>query len=381
MRIAVLTEEFGAYTTIFLQRQIDALAEFRPVVGCWKRSNPEAFPYEPVHVLRSRSPFRRAYAALAERLRPRVRPSDPAGANAALRGLIARERPDLLYIHFGWMGARVLETLERGDLPYVLVLHGTDLAVASHFPRSRHARRMRRAMEAAARCLFVSRFLLETGVRFGAPAERSEVFYLGIPVPERAAAPAAPGPLRVVANGRFVPVKGHDLLLRAFASIVRGGVDARLVLVGEGPLEAQLRSMCSESGLADRVEFLGTMQNEHVYRLLARQHLFVHAARVTSRGEHEGLGLAVQEAMAAGLPVVATRSGGVPESVVDGETGRLVPVDDEAALTAAIAALAADPASRESMGRAGRARAQQLFDVARQNRILVERLRALAVRS
>ena len=233
-------------------------------------------------------------------------------------------------------------------------------------------------MAAATRCFFVSRYVLEAGVRLGAPTDRSEVFYLGVPLPDHTATAANQGPLRLVANSRLAPIKGHRFLLHAFRRVVNAGVDAQLALIGEGPLKTELQTLCKNLGIAGQVEFAGALPNQRVYQVLARSHLFVHTAQVTPRGEQEGLGLAVQEAMAVGLPVIATSSGGVPESVVDGETGLLAPADDDEAFAATIVSLARDPAGRARMGQAGRARTERLFDVRRQNRILVERLREIA---
>ena len=158
--------------------------------------------------------------------------------------------------------------------------------------------------------------------------------------------PAA-GPL-IGSVGRLDPVKGHDLLIRAFAKLQ--DPQARLILIGDGEKRAEYETLAQELGISDRVRFTGW--REDVGDLLEALDLFVFPSR------NEGMGRAAVEAMAAGLAVVAARTGGLPEVVRDGETGLLVPPDDADALAAAIARLLARPEERMAMGEAGRKLAQ-----------------------
>ncbi|MCC6848923.1 MAG: glycosyltransferase [Deltaproteobacteria bacterium] len=148
--------------------------------------------------------------------------------------------------------------------------------------------------------------------------------------------------------------KGHDVLLDALA---RDPDPGHVVLIaGDGTRAPALRARAAALGLADRVRFLGRV--EDVAPLLAAADALVMPSR------REGLGVAALEAMAAGLPVVASRVGGLPEAVVDGETGLLVPPGDAAALAAALARLAADPALAGRLGAGGAARAAARFSMA-----------------
>jgi glycosyltransferase involved in cell wall biosynthesis len=186
----------------------------------------------------------------------------------------------------------------------------------------------------------------------GLPADRVVTILNGIdldayrlPPAERAAARAELGlpPEAVVAGtvARLVPVKNQAMLLRAAARVP----GLWLALAGDGELRTDLEQLAGELGIADRVRFLGLRRD--VPRVLAALDVFV----MTS--ESEGLPIAMIEAMAAGLPVVATEVGGIPELVADGVSGRLVPANDHEAAAAALAALASDPAQRHAFGRAG----------------------------
>jgi len=151
--------------------------------------------------------------------------------------------------------------------------------------------------------------------------------------------------------------KGHAFLLWAFAKVVSQQPGARLLLVGEGPLRESLEDLTRELRLTEDVRFLG--RRTDVADLLPALDLFV-LPSVT-----EGLGVALMEAMAVGLPCVATRVGGVPEVVADGETGLLVPPRDPEALAEAMLRLLPDTALRRWMGQAGRRRVEEHFSIER----------------
>lgn len=170
----------------------------------------------------------------------------------------------------------------------------------------------------------------------------------------------------VMAVAQLIPRKGIGLLLEAWPMIRHACPDARLLIFGSGPLEATLRPV---AGLGGTVTFAG--QREHVRRLIGHADLVVHPAL------REGLGVSLIEAQAAGVAVVAFASGGVPEVVVDGETGLLVPAGDTAALATAVIALLDDPNRRQALGRAGARRIRAAFGIDRMVQAYVARYEAL----
>ena len=166
----------------------------------------------------------------------------------------------------------------------------------------------------------------------------------------------------LVAVGRLRPPKDFDTLLRALALLPDAQFDA--AIVGDGPQRRELEALLVQLGLEERVRLEG--ERRDVPALLARADVFVLSSR------SEGLPVSVLEAMAAGLPVVASAVGGVAELVLDGETGVLVRPGDPEALAAALGPLLADPALRRRLGDAGRARAEAVFDLEACRRAHVE---------
>jgi glycosyltransferase involved in cell wall biosynthesis len=163
-----------------------------------------------------------------------------------------------------------------------------------------------------------------------------------------------PGPARIVSVGRLTAPKDTLALVHALARLPDGAFEA--VIVGEGPDYPAAEEEIRRLGLERAVELAG--RRDDVPDLLAGADLFVLSSR------SEGLPLSILEAMAAGLPVVASSVGGVPEAVVDGETGLLVPPGDPSSLAAALEQLLGDAELRRRLGQAGRSRVQESFDLA-----------------
>lgn len=173
-----------------------------------------------------------------------------------------------------------------------------------------------------------------------------------VPSPEAAALEAPRDPGLVVVTARLVEKKGLDLLLRAFSAL-RGGVPgARLEIIGDGPERSALEQLAADLGVTDVVAFRGALPYDEVRATLARASIFALPAREAADGDTDGLPVAILEAMAYRLAVVSTPIAGIPEAIVDGETGRMVPAEDVGALTEALRSLLADGDERVRLGSA-----------------------------
>lgn len=169
----------------------------------------------------------------------------------------------------------------------------------------------------------------------------------GIPVDDDLPdARSGTGEVAFIAVGRLAEIKNHQLMLRAFHETLKSGVQARLIIVGDGPERERVDDYRRANRLESKVTLLGFRSD--VGELLSKASVFI----LTSR--YEGISIALLEAMRAGLPVVATRVGGVPETVHDGETGLLVELDDLPGLVKAMLRLAQSAELRREMGRRGR---------------------------
>ena len=163
-----------------------------------------------------------------------------------------------------------------------------------------------------------------------------------------------PRPGRIVSVGRLVPKKGFDILIRACGELERRGVAFELVVLGGGELHDELLALAREQGIGDRVSFLGGRPQRDVVEQLAGAEIFALSPVVLPDGDRDGVPNVLLEAMAAGVPVVATAVSGIPEVVTDDVTGRLVPPRRPDLLADALAQLLADPALQKRLGEAGR---------------------------
>jgi glycosyltransferase involved in cell wall biosynthesis len=196
----------------------------------------------------------------------------------------------------------------------------------------------------------------------------------------RSRAPAGEGPLRALAIGGFKDYKGHRYLLEALGGdpeLERISLD----LVGDGPLREELEVLASNLRLSERVRFHGALTEPRVIALLETADLFVLPSVVTPEGNTEGLPVVLMEALAAGVPVVATRVTGVPELVREGETGLLAEPADPADLRRAIKRLLADPDAARLRCRAGRELVEREYDAAVTGGALAELFAQVAPRT
>jgi glycosyltransferase involved in cell wall biosynthesis len=282
----------------------------------------------------------------------------------ALVRYIRRQRIDIIHTHLlaGDIMGRLAGFLTRR--PVVSTIHNTR-ADLDEEPRRRQWLERQTAHLWCRRLVVVSELLREdVAAWFALPPERvmtianavdTERFARG-PEFDRAAVKAAldvgAGPL--IANvARLMPAKGQGYLLDAARIVVAARPDARFVLLGEGPLRAELEAQAATLGLTEHVRFAGFRPD--VPDILAASDLFVLSSL------WEGMPIALLEALAAGCAAVVTAVGGVGQVVQDGTTGLLVPPADPAALAAAILACLADPARARTLAAAGQAWVRQEY--------------------
>ncbi|MEE8333415.1 MAG: glycosyltransferase family 4 protein [Alphaproteobacteria bacterium] len=210
---------------------------------------------------------------------------------------------------------------------------------------------------------------------------RVSLVYHGIDL-ARFAAPDSPRPARDGSNeddpvmlltvGRAVPKKGHDVLIDALA-LLPAGLNWRWVHIGGGELRGALKARAGRAGLSDRIDWRGAVAQADVLAAYRAADLFVLANRIAADGDRDGLPNVLVEAQSQGLACVASNAASVPELIEDGVNGALAPPDDAAALADRLAALIADPATRQAMGAAGRRIVADRFD----NRRGISRIAAL----
>ncbi|HEU5217188.1 MAG TPA: glycosyltransferase, partial [Gemmatimonadales bacterium] len=160
---------------------------------------------------------------------------------------------------------------------------------------------------------------------------------------------------------RLVPHKGIDTTITALAQLARSHPDLRYAIVGQGAYRPQLEALAREHGVGARVTFLADVGDDDLPLAYALAEVYVGVSRLTAR-DVEGFGIALLEASASGKPVVAGRSGGMPDAVREGETGLLTDPEDAASVARTIQVLLDDPARARALGAGGRKAVESFYN-------------------
>jgi len=207
--------------------------------------------------------------------------------------------------------------------------------------------------------------------RFSDSANRIQRIYNGLDLTLFKRADFSSTPPLIVAVGRLIAKKGFADLLRTCWLLMERGQSFRCEIFGEGPLEQELREQITQLDLEGRVELPGAKPQHEIRELLAAATVFVMPSVVDPGGGMDNLPTVIMEAMAAGLPVVSTSVGGIPEMVIQNETGFLVPAGDVAALAGAIERLFDEIGLAQRLGEGGFQRAKELFSIQKNVRSLL----------
>lgn len=300
----------------FVHTLLGAQSEFRPVVLASILENLDEFPVERIHQLTPRA------ASLPRRVlrRAAARSAGMPSAYAHELSVVAeREGCVAVHAHFGTAGIHAVTSTKQSGLPLMTTFYGFDMAAQGAYDELfEHGSMFVCEGPAMARAL----------VGLGAPEERVRVVKIGIDLDRFPFAPRSPGePLVILQGARFVPKKGIDVSIRAFAAAKERLGAAELRLVGDGPLRSELEELAQQLGVADSVSFLGMVSYDDYGRILEQAHIGLQPSRTAPDGDTEGGAPTVLlEMQATGIPVVATRHADIP-SVVS-EPGALPDEED-----------------------------------------------------
>lgn len=260
--------------------------------------------------------------------------------------------PDVIHVHWWFPGGLAVWPVKRGHPPFVVTSHGTDLFMLDRFPRARIL--AKRIFRRASGVTVISSPLVPRVTALGVPAEQVTI----IPMPLTAdlfTPPAieeqARDPDQLLFVGRLVERKGAEFAVRALALLRDRGRSVSLAIVGDGPERNALERLADELGVREAVRFAGMVAPSEVSAYYRRAAVMLMPAVTDWKGEQEGFGMVLVEAMLSGLPVVATVSGGIPDVIEDGVTGVLVPERDPEALADAVLRFLDDTALALIVGR------------------------------
>lgn len=384
---AYLFERFPTFTQTFCVREVEAMWGMGLVFPVYSIRTPSAEPaqdcfsgtcgveYLPERfdgILAGDAAFRRAARKGQEMLRclwgdeqEKKRIYEAIWLEPRLREAGVRH----LHVHFAGTAARTAFWLRKlFGFRYSITAHAND------FFCDEPPERLTQIFDAAEVVVTVSDFSVRwLAEHFPAQAAKFSRVYNGIQVDRFPISTFPEGTPVIVSVGRYIEKKGFGTLIEACAHL--GGRDWRCLLIGQGPMETELKERVARLGLGDKVIVTGPKCEGEIRAILAGARIFALPCQTASDGGRDNLPTVIMEAMAAGLPVVSTPVAAVPEMVVDGVTGFVTPEKDPVALSISLARLLDEPDLARSLGEAGRARCLDLFDLQRTSASLCQILR------
>jgi colanic acid/amylovoran biosynthesis glycosyltransferase len=369
--VAIYLRHFLSVSETFVYRQLGGIStEFDPIVLAAFIHNPDLYPVSRLYA-KPRGIAGRVYTRLQTTLAGRFSVITPAQRKYWTAKLI-ENRARLIHAHFGHFGLDMLEVARSLDIPLLVTFHGMD---ASKLLRDARYTRQLAGLFDYAHVITISRDMARRLEPYGADASRLNVHYIGVPVEGFEYVDRVPvaekfrtgEPVEFAQVSNFVEKKGHRYTIEAFARHLEKYPHHKLTLAGDGPLRAEMESVCAAKGIKNSVTFTGRAVKSEVNELMRRADVFLHHSVVAGDGDMEGLPTVLMEAMSTGLVVVSTFHSGIPELVENGVDGYLVGERDVDAYVATLERLAeCDP----RMASRARAKIESTFNMSIQNRTL-----------
>jgi colanic acid/amylovoran biosynthesis glycosyltransferase len=277
---------------------------------------------------------------------------------------------DIIHCHFGDKGLLALAWRDMGLITGAIstVFHAQELVSLSDC-RGRNL--YRRLFRSNTLLLPVSKRWEDKLVSWGAKSEWVTVHHMGVDLKIFPYSEHNPDPnavINILTIGRLIEKKGHEYALRAIAELSQL-IDRKLQysIIGSGPLELYLKSLATELGIADIVNFVGSMPQDIVQSYLANAHIFLLPSVTAENNDQEGIPVALMEAMASGLPVISTRHSGIPELVEHTLSGFLAEEREIVSITNTISRLILDPSLFSNIAINGRKKVEEEFDLEKLN--------------
>jgi glycosyltransferase involved in cell wall biosynthesis len=363
----VALKELGPPHSPWMWRQISGMKSLEPQIMYWMPADATSVPAidVPVHVLHAEpTPYdgKGRWAFRAANLRGRNFYAARGKEAREIKSLLRALNPSALLCYYGEVALRTIDIAHELGIPTVAYFHGGGTLQTNRWYRWSLRRRLRRFGEVVVVGEEERAWMLKAGF----PPERVHVIPCGAATSQfQPAERKSQGGVRFVIASRLVAQKGCHYSIAAFAEVAAACADASLDVYGDGPALAELVGLVDARRLTERVTFHGLVDSATLARDLPSYDVFLqHSLDV------EGFGVSIAEAMACGLPVVATSVGGIVDLVADGATGFLVAERDTSAMARAMLRLAESAALRERMGRAARVRVVESFDASAMTRRL-----------
>jgi glycosyltransferase involved in cell wall biosynthesis len=341
-RIAFVRSRYLNRSETFIYEELIHIRRYRAIVYARIKRNLKRFPYPYIKRLKNNP------KKMARRFK--------------------RDRIRLIHARFGTAGVKLIKVKKRLGLPMITSFHGFDLPMRRQKKKTYH-RRLSKLFKAGDKFTVPSKQMKRLLIRWGCPSSKIVVMYSGIDpkkFPYINRAKRKNKRVRILCVGRLHQKKGMSYLLKAFKRVHRKQKNTELVIVGEGKERKKLERIIRRYKLNGCVKLKGDRSPKQVADEMKKADIFCLLSVTTKDGNHEGIPNALKEAMSTGLPVVATRHGGIPELVTHGREGYLVPERNVKKAAKRLNQLVRNRKKRLAMGKKGRRKVKRYFNVYRQ---------------
>lgn len=351
MKIAFFVGEFPVLSETFVLNQVIGLIESRHEVHIYaKEPNNEA----KVHLdVEKYNLYEKIYHY-------------PQGSNTL--------QYDIIHCHFGPYGLEALKFLEIGAIQGSLIttFYGFD---ASLYPKKFGQHIYDKLFQTGKIFIGISRFIVNQLLSLGCPMNKIVKLPIGINLSKyrfQTRILKNNETVKILTVARLVEKKGIEYSIRAFSKALEKYPNLQYKIIGDGYLRESLENLILELELSGKVQLLGWMTQEEILKFYADSHIFILASVTASNGDREGQGLVLQEAQATGLPVISTVHNGIPDGILDGRSGFLVPEKNVNAMAGKLCYLIENPEIWKTMGLAGRTFVESQYDRNHLNNQLIE---------
>lgn len=357
--IAILSPIQNSYSETFIHAHKNYLkGDVKYFFGGWLPDQLEGFGY--LSQLRNNSLNARVYRKILNKLKPVTIISPAEWRLRDLKAAFLQNKINVAFAEYGPMAAECLPVCKELKIPLIVHFHGFDASVKETLDN--YARSYQEVFQYASAVISVSKRMNETLLKLGANPDRlvynpygpNDLFFSVNPNPVRK---------KFFFLGRFVEKKAPYLTLMAFYELLKEQPDAFLFMGGDGPLMGVCLDIVQVLQIGDRVSFLGKITPEQVRQQMSDSLAFVQHSVTAVDGDTEGAPVAILEAGAAGLPVIATRHAGIPDIIVEGETGSLVDERDVSGMAYFMSRLANNFGLARYMGCNARKRISEHFNM------------------
>lgn len=352
LKIACFVKNYLPISETFIYDEIVNLKKFKAIVLTEKITNNGYFPYPDIFqtpVSSSWKPFKRKIN------------------DNFFKKVFLDNKIRVVHARFAWSGMEILSICKKLNLPLITSFYGMDVSrMPRHFI---YRQKLKKLFRKGQIFLVQSRDMKEDVIKLGCPEKKIITLYIGINTEKfklRKQLYKSDGEIKVLMCGRFVEKKGFEYGIRAFAKIAKTHKEAVLYIIGKGELEDKLKELSKSLNLGSKIKFLGVLTHQQVQKQMEESDIFLAPSITAKNKDKEAIPSVIKEAMATGLPVVSTYHAGIPELVINGKTGFLVPEKDIDKLSDKLSYLIEHPKIGDKMGKEGRGIVVRKFNLFKQ---------------